>query len=89
MVVCIREAIGNLGEPLTGANALRLASIPRDLLRTFLQVRGSPSDSPRPGQMPDSCLGVKGSPVQIRPSRRFYERLCPELGTKTAMIVPT
>ena len=42
MVVCIREVIGNLGEPLTGANALRLASILRDLLRTFLQVRVSP-----------------------------------------------
>jgi hypothetical protein len=36
----------------------------------------------------DAFLGVKGSPVQIRPSRRFFERLYPELGTKTAMIVP-
>ena len=26
-------------------------------------------DSLRPGQTQDSCLGVKGSPVQIRPSR--------------------
>ena len=30
---------------------------------------GSPPDSLRPAQTPDSCLGVKGSPVQIRPSR--------------------
>ena len=34
-------------------------------------------------------LGVKGSPVQIRPSRRFFEHLYPEFGTKTTMIVPT
>jgi hypothetical protein len=34
-------------------------------------------------------LGVKGSRVQIPPSRRFFERLYPEMGTKTAMIVPT
>ena len=27
-------------------------------------------------------LGVKGSPVQIRPSRQFFEHLYPELGTK-------
>jgi hypothetical protein len=32
--------------------------------------------------------GVAGS-NQIRTSRRFLERLCPELGTKTVMIVPT
>jgi hypothetical protein len=32
--------------------------------------------------------GVKGSPVQIRPSRRFFERFMDQLGTKHAMIVP-
>jgi len=31
---------------------------------------GSPPDSLGPAQTPDSCLGVKGSPVQIRPSRQ-------------------
>jgi hypothetical protein len=35
---------------------------------------GSPSDSLRPAQTPDSCLGVKGSPVQIRPSRPLHSR---------------
>jgi hypothetical protein len=35
------------------------------------------------------CMaGVKGSPVQIRPSRRIFEHLYPKLGTKSAMIVP-
>ena len=37
----------------------------------------------------DAFLGVKGSPVQIRPSRRFFEHLYPEMGTKTTMIIPT
>ena len=37
----------------------------------------------------DAFLVVKWSPVQIRPSRRFFEHLYPELGTKTTMIVPT
>jgi hypothetical protein len=35
---------------------------------------GSPPDSLRPAQTPDSCLGVKGSPVQIRPSRQGMSR---------------
>ena len=35
---------------------------------------GSPPDSLRPAQTPDSCLGVKGSPVQIRPSRPVVSR---------------
>ena len=35
---------------------------------------GSPPDSLRPAQTPDSCLGVKGSLVQIPPSRLFFER---------------
>ena len=58
-----------LTEPTTGANVLRFLSTYRDACGTFLQVSGSPFDSLRPGQTPDSCLGVKGSPVQIRPSR--------------------
>jgi hypothetical protein len=52
-------------------------------------VRGSPFDSIRSGRTLDSWLGVKESPVQIRPSRQFFERLYPKLGTKSAMIVPT
>ena len=32
-------------------------------------MRGSLADSPRPGQTGRSCLGVKGSRVQIPPSR--------------------
>jgi hypothetical protein len=34
-------------------------------------------------------LGVKGSRVQVPPSRPFFEHSCPEMGTKAAMIVPT
>jgi hypothetical protein len=34
----------------------------------------SPPDSLRPAQTPDSCMGVKGSPVQIRPSRPLHCR---------------
>jgi hypothetical protein len=37
----------------------------------------------------DAFLGVKGSRVRIPPSRPFFEHLYPEMGTKTAMIVPT
>ncbi len=76
-------------EPIRGANAFRLPRTRRDSARALMQVRGSPSDSIRPGRTPDSCLGVKGSPVQIRPSQRFFEHLYPEMGTKSAMIVPT
>jgi hypothetical protein len=36
----------------------------------------------------DAFLGVKGSPVQIRPSRRFFERSYPEMGTRTAVPFP-
>jgi len=32
-------------------------------------MNDSPFDSLRPDQTADSCLGVKGSPVRIRPSR--------------------
>ncbi len=41
----------------------------RDACGTSPQMRGSMFDCLRPGQTQDSCLGVKGSPVQIRPSR--------------------
>jgi len=80
---------GDLREPIRGANAIRFLAAHRDPSRRFLLVRGSTLDSLRPRQTPDSCLGVKGSPVQIRPSRLFFEHLYPELGTKTVMIVPT
>jgi len=52
-----------------GANAIRFPSSHRDPSRLFLMVKGSPLDASRAGQTTDSCLGVKGSPVQIRPSR--------------------
>jgi hypothetical protein len=61
------------GEPALGANVLRFASTRRDTRRTLPQVGGSPFDSLGSGQTPDSCLGVKGSPVQIRPSRLVVE----------------
>jgi hypothetical protein len=40
----------------------------RPSLLNFM-IADTPFDSLRPGQTLDSCLGVKGSPVQIRPSR--------------------
>ena len=60
-------------EPTMGANALRLSSTDLDPAGPSLQVRGSPLDSLRPWQTPDSWLGVKGSRVQIRPSRLMVE----------------
>jgi hypothetical protein len=57
------------GEPIAGANVLRFISTHRDACGKVPQVSGSPLDFLRPGQTPDSCLGIKGSPVQIRPSR--------------------
>jgi hypothetical protein len=65
----LRRTARELWEPTTGANALRSSSTDLDPAGPSLQVKGSPLDSLRPGQTPDSCLGVKGSPVQIRPSR--------------------
>jgi len=56
-----------------GANALRFSSTYLDPAGPSRQVEGSPFDSPRPGRTPCSCLGVKGSPVQIPPSRRRSE----------------
>ena len=53
------------GEP----NVCRLPPTARDAVRPFLQARGSPADSLRPGQTGRSWLGVKGSRVQIPPSR--------------------
>ena len=52
-----------------GANVLRLPRTHHDPSGPNLQGGSSPPDFLRPGQTPDSCLGVKGSPVQIRPSR--------------------
>jgi hypothetical protein len=43
-----------------GANALRLPSTDPDPAGSSLQVGGSPLDSLKPWQTPDSCLGVKG-----------------------------
>jgi hypothetical protein len=70
-------------EPTMGANALRLSSTDPDPAGPLLQVRGSLLDSLRPGQTPDSCLGVKGSPVQIRPSRLVFRTLVPRNGNET------
>jgi hypothetical protein len=66
-------------EPTAGAKALRFTSTDPDPAGPSPQVSGSPFDASRPGQTPDSCLGVKGSPVQIRPSRlvvKFFEYMC-------------
>jgi hypothetical protein len=49
---------------------------------------GSPAETwewPGSGDW-DAWLGVKGSPVQIRPSRRFFERWHVQLGTKFAQL---
>jgi hypothetical protein len=70
-------------EPTAGANVLRLVPAHRDACGTSPQVRGSPFDPLRPGQTPDSCLGVKGSPVQIRPSRQVFRTLVPRNGNET------
>jgi hypothetical protein len=71
----------DLWEPTAGANTLRFSCTDPDPAGPSLQVKGSPFDSLRPGPTPDSCLGVKGSPVQIRPSRlvvKFFRiYLCP------------
>ena len=87
-VVMISIAIGSPlapwepREPVRGANAFRLTRTRRDSARAFLQVRGSPFDSLRPGQTPGSCLGVKGSRVQIPPSRRIFERIIDAYSTE-------
>ena len=60
---------GTPGEPTVGATTVRFTSTDPDSAGSLPQVSGSTLDSPRPGQTLDSCLGVKGSPVQIRPSR--------------------
>lgn len=36
----------------------------------------------------DACLAVKGSRVQIPPSRRFFDRSYPKMGTRSALLVP-
>jgi hypothetical protein len=65
-----------------GANAGRLPQTDRDAFRALSQVRGSPADSVRPVQTGRSWLGVKGSRVQIPPSRLFFERLYSAYSTK-------
>ena len=62
------------GEPIKGAIAVRLPRTRRDRPGALLLVRDSLPDSVRPAQTPESCLGVKGSPVQIRPSRPLHCR---------------
>jgi hypothetical protein len=52
-----------------GANAGRLVQTPHDAVTAMSLVRGSPADFLGPGQTGRSCLGVKGSRVQIPPSR--------------------
>jgi hypothetical protein len=52
---------------------LGLVPTHRDVRRTLPQVRGSPFDVVGLGQTPEPYLGVKGSPVQIRPSRLVVE----------------
>jgi hypothetical protein len=68
-------------EPIRGANAFRFPRTHCDHPGALVLVRDSPSDSAGPSQTPDSCLGVKGSPVQIRPSRPFFEHRGDHLGT--------
>ncbi len=69
-------------EPIEGANVARFVSTHRDVCRALPQVSGSHFDSLRPRQTPVSCLGVRGSPVQIQPSRRFFEHFGDQVGTK-------
>ncbi len=60
-------------EPATGANVLRFVWTHRDTFGMSPRVRGSPLDFLGSGQTIASWLGVKGSPVQIRPSRLVVE----------------
>ena len=60
-------------EPAAGANVFRFVSTHRDVFGRSSQVRGSLFDSLGPGWTLISWLGAKGSPVQIRPSRRRSE----------------
>ena len=68
-----------------GANAGRLVQTARAAFRALSQVRGSPADSVRPSQTGRSCLGVKGSRVQIPPSRLFFERFFDMYSSSTAV----
>jgi len=72
-------------EPGTGANAGRFPQTARDAFRALSQVRGSPADSLRSGQTGRSWLGVKGSRVQIPPSRLFFERFFATYSSSTAV----
>ena len=63
----------------------RLPQTHRDAFRALWQVRGSPADSLRPGRTVRSWLGVKGSRVQIPPSRLFFERFFAMYSSSTAV----
>jgi hypothetical protein len=52
-----------------GANAGQLPQTCRDGVRALSLLAGPLADSHRPTQTGHSCLGVKGSRVQIPPSR--------------------
>jgi hypothetical protein len=58
-----------LREPGTGAHARRLPRIGCDGVRALTQLAGTLADFLGPSQTGWSCLGVKGSRVQIPPSR--------------------
>jgi hypothetical protein len=66
---CASPAQEESREPIRGANTVKLARTGHDSARVILLVRGSPFDSIRPGQTHRTCLGVKGSQVQILSSR--------------------
>jgi len=54
---------------------VRLRQTRCDLLRAFVQVRGSPFDSSRPERRRRYCFGTKRPPVQIRPPRPAHRPL--------------
>jgi hypothetical protein len=58
-----------LREPIRGANVFKLRPTGHDSARVMSLLRGSPFDSLRPRQTHRTCLGVKGSQVQILSSR--------------------
>src|ERR1700761_1262343 len=80
-----------------GANAGRLPQTDRDAVGALSQLAGSLADSLGPGQTGHSCLGVKGSRVQIPAvptgqrqltimelaSGRLTERLCLRSGCRS------
>jgi hypothetical protein len=65
-------------EPTTGANTLRFTSTDPDPAGPSLQMKGSPFDSLRPRQTPDSCLGSRGRRIK---SGRPYQKVQVRRGT--------